>query len=191
MRIGIAGKIGSGKSTVSRWFVEKKNYYRIDMDAVGHMVLEKNADVHRQLQEKLPEIFIDKQLLSRREIGKIVFRDKTKLQVLNSILHPAMKRNIFHIMEEHAEKDIVIDGALLYEMGIDQRCDYTILVKTPFTVAQSRSSRAPEDFENIWKNQKFLDRGEMQAHFIVENSGSTADLYNELEKLYKKLRSKS
>ncbi len=188
MNIGIVGKIGTGKSTVAQWFADRKNFVRIDMDAVGHQVLVQSSTVRAQLQKKLPEIFSQGSMLSRGKIASIVFQDKAKLEILNSIIHPEMIKSIESTLQRNDARDVVIDGALLYEMGLDRWCDAVLFIESNYERAVKRSNRSSRDFWKIWKSQEFLDARREQAHFVIDNSGDESQLIEKISDIYSRIK---
>lgn len=88
--IGLTGGIASGKSTVSKWFEEtgRKVVYS---DKLGHEVL-KEKTVLNILIKKFGESIILNGKINREELGNIVFSDKNRLNTLNKILHPIIRK---------------------------------------------------------------------------------------------------
>src|SRR4026208_2492050 len=88
LRIGLTGGIGSGKTTVAKIFeVLGIPVYYAD-DAAKHLM---NTDPG--LKEKIIKNFGEQSYingeLDRKYLAAIVFNEKTKLDLLNSITHPA------------------------------------------------------------------------------------------------------
>lgn len=179
----MAGKTGTGKSTVAQWFVNKKKFYRIDMDAVGHEIMDNSRTAYQQLRENLPEIFTDDKYINRKNIARIVFCDREKLQLLNKALHPEMARCIRSIIRQHDNEDIIIDGALLYEFALHESCDYVLHITSTFKQAQKRSPLEADIFENIWQYQSFISESRDKRSIIIENTGTIEELYSQLDRI--------
>jgi dephospho-CoA kinase len=64
--------------------------------------------------------------IDRSRLGNIVFSDTEKLQLLNSIVHPGVKKYILADIEKKKNMDLdiyVIEAALLIQDGYDKICD--------------------------------------------------------------------
>lgn len=164
----VTGKIGTGKSTVSKFFKEKGFEY-INMDELGKIAFEYEKD-------KILEVF---NTLERNKIRDIVFQDQKMLKKLEKILHPKM----LEILEQMTAKEnyYVIEAAIKRRLKI--KCDFTITVKCSLDTILKRVSErglSQKDIENILKNQvDILDEG-----IIINNDGTIKELYEKLEKIY-------
>ncbi|MDD2890747.1 MAG: dephospho-CoA kinase, partial [bacterium] len=85
MIIGVTGDIGTGKSTVAKFLKEFSRGEIINVDKLGWEILEKKKT---KLIDTFGEKIITRGKIDRKKLGKIVFNDKNKLQLLNSITHP-------------------------------------------------------------------------------------------------------
>ena len=85
MIIGITGGIGSGKSTVSR-ILKDKGFCFIDLDIISHDVIQ-DSKIKAELFKNFGSEIFDKEEISRKKLGKIVFEDKKKLKKLKKKLY--------------------------------------------------------------------------------------------------------
>lgn len=138
LRIGITGGIGSGKSTVSRIFqVLGVPVYNADNAAKRLM----NEDV--TLQQELishfgPETY-RKGHLDRAWLASIVFNNKEKLELLNSLVHPATIRDGEEWTLRQTAPYTIKEAALLFESGSYQYLDYVIGVSAPLPLRIHRT----------------------------------------------------
>ncbi len=181
MIIGITGKIGSGKSTVAKFF-RKKGFKIINVDKIGHKLLEPDMPTYKLLQRFLPILFDSEssQLKSRHEIAKIIFTNRNILQTYNNIIHPYLTYAVVKIIEQKLSENLVIDAALLFQLNLHNKCNKIIYVCTKKDVARKRISHPL--FDKIWNNQKNIDKSAELADFIIENNSTIEDLYNKVEK---------
>jgi len=126
MIIGITGSIGSGKTTVSNIF-RKHGFKVIEADKIGHGVLNKEA--YNTLKKKIEEDILFGNKISRKRLGKIVFKDKRKLKTLNMIMWPLIIKRIKEEIKKSQNKNIVIDSALIIESEAVNLADSLIVVK--------------------------------------------------------------
>lgn len=90
MIIGITGSIACGKSTVSG-YLKSKGYVVIDADKIGHEALDSDY-----VKEKLILTFgndiLENNKINRRKLGELVFGKSNNLNILNSIIHPEIRK---------------------------------------------------------------------------------------------------
>ena len=129
--IGLTGGIASGKSTISA-MLKELGAAVIDVDLVGRDVLCQGGIAYNKIIENFgSEILMQDGRVNRKKLGNIVFSDADKLKLLNEITHPAIIQKVREIIGEvnKQNKDvIVVDAAILIEMGLDKFVDCVWLV---------------------------------------------------------------
>ena len=129
--IGITGRTGSGKSLACEWIkTHIDNVEHIDCDEVGHQVLEQ-PDIKQQLIEHFGDSIIKNNTVNRPTLGNIVFNDKDKLSQLNDIVHPQICTEVNKIIGNTSNHTIIIEGALIHQVGLEHLCNTTICVDAP------------------------------------------------------------
>lgn len=130
LKVGLTGGIGSGKSTVAKIFetLGIPVYYA---DEAARQIM--NSD--RQLKAALinyfgEETYLDGKL-NRPYLSSIVFHDRQKLDLLNSLTHPATIRDANIWIQKQSSPYIVKEAALLFESGADKYLDFIIGVSAP------------------------------------------------------------
>ncbi len=138
LKIGLTGGIGSGKTTVAKIFelLDIPVYYA-DIEAKRIM----NED--SQLKEEITRHFGSKAYpsneLDRSYIASIVFNDKAKLELLNSLVHPATIRDGNSWMKKQVSPYSIKEAALIFESGVQEHLDYVIGVSAPLDLRIKRS----------------------------------------------------
>ena len=188
--VGITGSIGSGKSFICE-FLKAKNYKVFEADEAVKQIL-KMPFVIKKLQEFFPECFDDDKL-DKKKLATIVFNDKEKLNLLESVNHPLVinKRDDF-IRANKNEKVVFIEAPLLYERGYDLICDKVIVVSISehirFARIKDREGMSEDKLDNILQNQ-IIDRDKkIVADFIIDNSNSNENTIEQIEEILTKLR---
>lgn len=129
--VGLTGGIASGKSTVST-MLRELGAVVIDVDLVGRDVVSKGGSAYNKIIENFgKEILMDDGNINRKKLGNIVFSDHEKLKLLNQITHPAIIQKVNEMIEteEKAGKEVVVvDAAILIEMGLNKYVDCVWLV---------------------------------------------------------------
>ena len=87
--IGLTGKTGAGKSTVSK-YLREKGAYIIDGDVVARQVLEDDKNLLLRLSEAFGGVLNEDGSLNRKLLASKAFCDEESTKLLNSIIHPAI-----------------------------------------------------------------------------------------------------
>ena len=126
--IGLTGGSGSGKSTAARIF-EEMGAFIIDADKISHEITDSDQTVLAKIRETFSDEVFENGVLCRRALGKIVFGDKSALEKLNRIIHPAIAAKTVEIIESCGKEIVIIDAPLLFDVKvIADLCDETIAV---------------------------------------------------------------
>ncbi len=180
--VGIFGKTGSGKSTVSKILSEKYGFHHIDVDKIGHIVLERMKD---KIVSGFGENILTDGKIDRKKLGDIVFKDRNELYKLNRIVHPEIKKETLEEIKKTNKKYIVIDAALLFEIGLDEYCDFLIMVESKEELIYDRNYKdrnwSQEKTASILRSQEYLDILRGKADFIIYNNGNEAKLNKQIE----------
>ena len=176
--IGITGGIGSGKSTVSRFFeVLGIPVYYSDDRAKRLMV----TDQHLVAQIKSAfgaESYFEDGSLNRVYLASSVFSNEEKLKTLNGFVHPAVGRDFETWVNENANQAYVLkEAALLFETGIYQQLDKTICVMAQKELRIERvllrdAHRSKQEVEDIIAKQISDGQRKKLSDFLIDNNGS-------------------
>ena len=135
--VGIAGGYCAGKNVLAE-ILKENGYLEIDVDKLGHEELERSRE--KILRAFGKSVLGEDGAIDRKKLGNIVFRDKSKLKILESIVHPPMKERV-KAMVEGSRQNIVINAALLFPMELHRFCDVVICVKAPLLSRLRRATR--------------------------------------------------
>ncbi len=129
--IGLTGGIASGKSTVSTMLLQK-GFKVIDADIAARKVVEPGEEAYLQIIEEFgQQIVWPSGELNRERLGEVIFNNEEKRLMLNSIVHPAVRKEMIKEKEEALEigrKTIFMDIPLLFESKLTWMVDKVILV---------------------------------------------------------------
>lgn len=133
VKIGICGRSGSGKGYVCKLFASYGGLH-IDTDAVYHSLLEPKDGEPSECANAIARAFGKRMLkkdgtVDRRRLGKAVFSDREKLDALNALVHPYIINETLKLAEETDAPFALIDAPLLFESGVDSKCNFTVLVR--------------------------------------------------------------
>lgn len=130
LRVGITGGIGSGKSTVCRIFeiLGIPVYYA---DNAAKQLMRDNSELKQEIILHFGEDSYSKGELNRAHISNIAFSDPSKLQLLNSLVHPRTIRDAEEWMKRQTTPYVLKEAALIFESGSNLSLDYVIGVSAP------------------------------------------------------------
>ena len=139
--IGLCGGSGSGKGVVGSFFA-KNGFLVIDTDKVYREITDnKSHCLDALVCEFGSEILTSVGGLDRKKLAEIVFSDKKKLRVLNSITHKFILDRVRSVIADSKNDGYVgyiVDAPLLYESGFDKECDCVIAVVSDVNVRVER-----------------------------------------------------
>lgn len=132
LKVGLTGSIAVGKSFVCNVFSEL-GCDVLDADQTARdVVLPGTAGLKRVVEYFGDEILKENGELDRAKLGAIVFADREKLKVLNSIVHPlvfeAQDRWLAEKEIEHPDRIAIVDAALMIESGGYKRFTKLVVV---------------------------------------------------------------
>ncbi|MGB3366671.1 MAG: dephospho-CoA kinase [Acidaminobacteraceae bacterium] len=188
--IGLTGGIACGKSTISN-YLKDKGYVIVDADLVAREVVEVSSQGLKELVASFgDEILNEDKSLNRKKLGAIVFNDKKKLELLNNILHPNIRKKIlsyFDMHKQNGEDVIVFDCPLLFEGKYEAMCDETWLVSISYET-QIKRLKLRDKIDNIHASkiidsQMSLTEKAKLADIIIDNEKDVSNLYNAIDEL--------
>ena len=180
IKVGISGKIASGKSEVEN-ILQLLGYKVFDLDKISHNLLENNEKIKEQ-------ILFEFKTLDRKELGKIIFSNISQKQKLENIIHPELKNIILNIFDENKkEKAIFISGALLFKTGFNNLFDKTIFISAKNEIRLERLMKRNNLSKKEALNRLHLQDDSNKADFIIKNDSDIKNLKIEIKKLLKEL----
>jgi dephospho-CoA kinase len=174
MIVGLTGGIGSGKTTVAKFFSEFKNISIYTADLEAKKLMNSSKIIKDNLIKEFGELAFVNQKLNRKYIAEIVFKDKEKLANLNAIVHPEVKINFQEFVKNNSKKDYIIyENAILFESKSNLICDIIITVfadiNTKILRVIDRDSSTKKEVLNRMKNQWQEDKIILQSNYIIYN----------------------
>lgn len=144
LRIGLTGGIGSGKSTIAQIFeVLGIPVYYADTEA--KRLMNSDAELKNSIIQNFGEDAYKEGILNRAYIASIVFNDPEKLDLLNSIVHPATIKDGIRWMKKIESSEgkkvpyAIHEAALIFEAGVAEGLDHVIGVSAPLPLRIKRT----------------------------------------------------
>ncbi len=168
--VAITGSIGCGKTTLAK-IANSLGYTVFDIDGwVRRLYF--SRDFLKTLEKHFPGT-VHNGVADKRALRNLVFNDKDKLKLLESLIHPFLRENLKKVIRENAcYSDIFfIDVALLFEMGWDKYCDLILVADVDYNIQKQRVMKrdnvSAEDFDKINNVQMSNEHKKMLADVVI------------------------
>jgi len=142
--IGVAGGVGSGKSTVARALGEL-GCVVLDSDAAAKAALDRPRVLETIMRWWGAGVVNAQGRADRGRIADVVFADRRERTRLEGLIHPLLKRDRAEAVaaaRAGAHAGVVVDAPLLFEAGVDGECDAVIFVECPEEVRLARVAKS-------------------------------------------------
>lgn len=172
----ITGPSGAGKSSVCASLV-KAGFQHIDGDKTA-------AEILPTLKEELVSAFGSDIIgnngdIDRAKLAAAAFSSEENTKILNNITHPAIKKKMMQITADKTERRIpvLIDGAAIFEAGLNHVTDFTVTISAPECVRKKRileRDNISEEMINLrFSRQKSDDFYKLHSDLYLINDGNT------------------
>ncbi len=184
--IGLTGGIGSGKTTVANYFKSCGIPIYIADDEARKIM--ESASIIEAIKDSFGTDVFENEILNREKLAKIVFNNPERLEKLNSIVHPAVKKHFEQwLLQNQAAPYVIYEAAILFESGRYKDCDIIITVTAPIESRIERVIKRDKTTRELvlkrinaqWTDEKRISKSD----FIIENislSEWLLNLYSEL-----------
>lgn len=192
--IGVAGGIGSGKSTVARLLGE------LGAAVISADELNREELVQPEVVETLRRWWGKHAIQAdgrpdREAIRGIITKDPSQRRRLEELMHPRIARRRDELMARYTAdpgvRAVVWDAPLLFEAGYDKDCDRIIFVDADEETRRERVSRergwTPECLAALEQSQQPLDWKRSKADYTVDNGSSIEDLRRQLADVFSQI----
>ena len=192
--IGITGGIGCGKSAVMTLLKENYQAALLLTDEIAHDLMKPGEKNYKEIVKTFGSSVLqpDKQI-DRKKLGAIVFSERKKLMLLNSITHPAVieetKKRIDQCQKDPACKIICLESALLIDTDLEKMCDTIWYI---FADQEARISRLIEGrgytrqyCEEVIGKQSSEETYKKRADVILDNSHSIEQTAKQIKQYLK------
>jgi len=188
LRIGLAGGIGAGKSTVSATFAECGGVV-VDGDVIAREVVEPGTEGLAKLVDAFGDDILQPDgALDRPALAAKAFGDEDKRATLNGIVHPLVARRRAEIIAAVSEDEVVVeDIPLLVESGMAPLFPLTVIVHADPEVRVGRLIKrgmSEADARARIAAQASEKQRRAVADVWLDNSGSQGQLVERARELW-------
>jgi dephospho-CoA kinase len=169
----LTGSLGMGKSTAARFFAEAGVPVH-DSDATVHALYEGEAVA--AIEQAFPGSTANGKV-DRAKLAAMVLNDGAALARLEAIVHPLVSASTEKFLADtqaRGVKVVVLDVPLLFEAGLECRCDAIVVVSAPAEIQRRRALERPgmteEKFAAILAKQMPDAEKRRRADFVLDSS---------------------
>tara|TARA_R110001606_G_C15360275_1_gene648447 strand:+ start:348 stop:959 length:612 start_codon:yes stop_codon:yes gene_type:complete len=189
--VGLAGGIGSGKSTITKFFNEL-GIQSVDADDVARLVVEPGSDCLNKIHQRYGDgILLNDGTLNRKSLRDIIFDKPEERTWLEALTHPAIRQEILTQLNVITSSYALLVHPLLFETKQDAICKLVIAIDVPEDIQLqrviSRDNISRENAEKIMAAQLSNTERIKRADLVLENSGNIADMNAKVFKLHTKI----
>jgi dephospho-CoA kinase len=197
LKIGLTGGIASGKSLVSRMFVDL-GAHCIDADQIAHELMRPGEKVYDEIVQTFgEEILNPDKTVNRAKVAELAFdKRRPRIYELNRMTHPEVIQRYESWMEDIGSREpdaiAILEAALVLEAGLRKRFDRIVVVTCK---PQQRIERWAQRFNLDYETAKAEvtrrvmaqapDEAKIQAaDYVIDNSGSVEETRKQVQKVY-------
>lgn len=188
--IGLTGGIGSGKTMVAK-YIKSLGIPVYIADDEAKKIMTTDAVIQAIIKEFGTEV-IDNNKLNREKLAQLVFNNSEKLEKLNKIVHPQVKKHFESWLEMNKNAPFVLkETAILFESGSNKYCDAILTVTSPLetrlqrVIERDKTDRASvlKRMESQWTDEQRIAKSD----FVIQNI-SIDDTKKQVDEIFKLLK---
>lgn len=196
LKIAVTGSAGSGKSLVCERF-NQLGAGTLDCDAIARQVVEPGQSGLEKLVERFGNtILTDQKTLDRSVLRNILINQEGSKKEIEEILHPLirsqMNKQIKTLLYKGKKKIVVVEVPLLFESGLDDQFDCTIVVASNSENLIERISQrdgvSKEDAKKILGLQMDQEEKKARADHVIINTQTPSELFESVDNLFDKIK---
>lgn len=205
LRVGLTGGIASGKSVVGEMFVHL-GAQLIEADRIAHELMQPGQAVYAEVVRKFgleilePDGTVNRARLAEAAFGQPGSKAKSRIQELNSIVHPAVLLRQEQWMDEVGARDphaiAIVEAALILEAGARKQFQRLVVVtcrdeqrvERLAARLKLRPDKARAEVARRMAAQWPDEKKIAAADFVIDNSGSLDATNAQVREVYAQLK---
>ena len=196
--IGITGGVGAGKSAILEYLSKQPGCKVMLADEIAHQLMEPGTECYRQLKETFEgeDIWQQDGRFDRLALARVIFSDNKKRDILNSNVHPAVKKYVIDEKEKAIRENtisvLVLEAALLIEEHYDEICDELWYINTSRENRRKRlkiqRGYSDEKIDNIFSSQLTDEQYKENCKVIIDNNGTIEESILQIQKAFEQYK---
>ncbi|WP_299522621.1 dephospho-CoA kinase [Winogradskyella sp.] len=171
--VGLTGGIGSGKTTISKYF-ESYGIPIYIADKEAKALMNRSKVVRRKLIQLFGQSAYKNGALNREYLATKIFSDKSLLSKMNAIVHPRVASHFKRWLKKQDAPYVIKEAAIIFENDLEYQYDYTITVVTNEDLrierVMKRDNVSAEKVKSIIRNQLSDNEKIKKSDFVIENN---------------------
>ncbi|GGI58398.1 dephospho-CoA kinase [Winogradskyella haliclonae] len=171
--VGITGGIGSGKTTISKYF-EKFGIPTYHADKEAKALMNRSKVIKRKLVALFGEKAYQENKLNRAFLRQQIFKDKALLKQMNSIVHPKVGAHFKRWVRKQKAPYILKEVAIIFENNLQAQYDYIITVvadeEERIKRVTKRDNTSRDTVKAIINNQLSDQEKIKNSDFVIHNN---------------------
>ncbi|MDO4191238.1 MAG: dephospho-CoA kinase [Bacteroidales bacterium] len=188
--VGITGGIGSGKSVVSK-IIRTIGLPVYDSDLGARRLMEHDEDVKQQIIKTFGNDLYATGSLNRPLLASIVFGHNDRIETVNAIVHPAVKRDFLQWAKQQPSSVVFIESAILFESHFNNFMNHMVVVTAPYELrlqrAMNRDHATRRQVEARIEAQMAQQTLEQRCNTVLVNDNAVP-LLPQVERMLKQLK---
>lgn len=193
--IGITGGVGAGKTEVLEYLNNRYGATVCQTDQIAKKLQKKGGVCYDAIVQHFGRDILDgKEELDREKLGGIVFADPVQRDILNRIVHPAVKEEVDRLIAQEKRKNtnlFLIESAILIEAQYGDICDEVWYIYVEDSARRNRLFYArgydSKKIEEIIAAQLPKEQFLKNCDRVIDNNGVFAETMAQLDKIVKDL----
>ena len=191
--LGVTGGIGSGKSYIAR-LLEERGIPVYDTDSRAKALYDTDGELREAMIALCGAgIYAPSGLLDRKALASLIFADRSLLEQVNALVHPAVRRDFVAWREglsAEGKRLCALESALLLDAGLDAYTDGVLAVladdRLRLQRAMMRDGVGEEAVRARMQHQMSQVELAQRADFLIYND-EAHPLIPQLDSLFDKL----
>jgi dephospho-CoA kinase len=199
LKVGLTGGLASGKSFVASLLADH-GCHVAHADRLGHAVLLPGGEAYPAvIQEFGCDILGADGMIDRKLLGKLVFSDPQRLEVLNSLVHPHVFRRQEEFFRRVATEDpagiAVVEAAIMIEAGSYKHYDRLLVTycspEQQIARFVEREGGTEAEARARLARQMPLEEKRKFADYVIDTSGTKQDTARNVDEVYRELHAEA
>lgn len=191
--IGLTGGVATGKSSVAHFFAER-GVPVLDADQLARDAVRPGTPALAQIISHFGAgILTPEGELDRKQLGKLVFRNRSERRYLEAVLHPEIRRladELIGLAAKAGHRRLIYMAPLLIEAAATDRVDdiWVVTVRPEIQLERlmRRDGISRDQAGLIIASQMPLAEKERYGSVVIDNSGTAAETMLLLEAAWAK-----
>ena len=187
-KVGLTGGIGSGKSTVAKFFAEQ-GVPIFSADQIGHELSQKSGAAYPAIVKAFGNGILNQdQEINRTALGNIIFKDDVLKTELEAILHPRIMQTMHQRAESAQGLYCMLDIPLLINTAERDKVNRILVVQCQQDMRiariKKRNGWSEEKIQAVMDSQASEQSLVEAADDLIDNNRTPAHLSPQVTKLH-------